>query len=380
LIPSRDGVWDALFASGRDEPGALLEGLWLRLVDEGVALKRATVALRTLHPEIVGLGYVWELGKPIQRNQHAHGEFNLPRFLASPFRVIFDGGGPLRTRLVGDEPQKFPVLDELRARGMTDYLALPLTFSSGQIHALTVASDRPGGFTDAEVALFHDLSPALAACIEARETRRVAGMLLDTYVGARAGAEVLEGRIRRGDVDMLDAVVLSCDLRGFTRLTTELPPTEVVGLLNDYFERVCAPIVAGGGEVMKFIGVGLLATFPVELAGAARACQAALEAARAGLASVDGKRFGNRGVELRMGVALHLGEVAFGNIGAPNRLDFTVIGQAVNLASRLAGLCARLEHSLLVSAAFAARSPAGARSLGVHSVRGLDEPQEVFTY
>jgi adenylate cyclase len=274
----------------------------------------------------------------------------------------------------------FPVLTELRARGMTDYLGLPLVFTTGQTHAVTFASDAPGGFTEGNLAFLHELAPALAVAVEARETRRVARTLLETYVGNRAGAQVLEGRIRRGDVDMIEAVVLSCDLRGFTALNLELDPPDVVALLNDYFERVCAPIEAAGGEVVKFIGDGLLSTFPIDLHGPARACGLALEAARAGLAALAGHRFGRREFTLRMGVALHLGQVAFGNVGSPTRLDFTVIGQTVNLAARLAGMCARLERPLLVSQAFAAHLPEGAESLGVHQLRGLPEPQEIYTY
>ncbi len=376
----RDTIWNALFATPHAEVGDLLTALWLRLGAEGVPVKRATVALRTLHPEIVGLGYVWEAGQPMQRNEHAHGEFSLTRFLQSPFRVIFEGGGPLRARLEGHAPLPFPVLDELRARGMTDYVALPLVFSTGQIHAVTLATDRAGGFLDDEVRLFGELACALAVAVEARETRRVARTLLDAYVGARAGTEILDGRIQRGDVEMIDAVVLCCDLRGFTPLSLELAPTEVVALLNEYFELVCAPIAEAGGEVVKFIGDGLLCTFPIELQGAQRGCVAALGAARAGLAALRSAKVGAPGRELRMGVALHLGEVAFGNLGSRTRLDFTVIGPSVNLVSRLAGLCSRLDQELLVSAAFAATLPFGARSLGVHAMRGMVEPPEVFTY
>jgi adenylate cyclase len=376
----RDTLWQTLFLAPEADLGDLLETLWTRLRAAGLPIERSTVALRTLHPEIVGLGYVWQSGQPFQRNQHVHGEFALTRFLQSPFRRIFDGEGPLRARLEGTAPLPFPVLDELRARGMTDYLGLPLTFTTGQVHAVTFATGEPGGFSDDQVAFFHELAPALAVAVEARETRRVARTLLDTYVGSRAGAKVLEGRIRRGDVDMIDAVVLSCDLRGFTALNLELSPPDVVLLLNEYFERVCAPIEKAGGEVVKFMGDGLLSTLPIDAWGSARACALALDAARAGLAALAGHRFSPGGRTLRMGVALHLGQIAFGNLGSPTRLDFTVIGQTVNLAARLAGLCSRLDRPLLVSRAFARQLPDEAESLGVHQIRGLPDPEEVFTY
>jgi adenylate cyclase len=376
----RDTLFQTLFLAPESDVGDLLELLWTRLRAAGVPIERSTVALRTLHPQIVGLGYVWQAGQPIQRNQHAYGELSLPRFLNSPFRIIFDGDGPLRARLEGTAPLAFPVLDDLRARGMTDYLALPLTFTTGQIHAITFATGQPGGFSDEQVAFLHELAPALAVAVEARETRRVARTLLETYVGPRAGTAVLEGKIRRGDVEMIEAVVLFCDLRGFTALNLEMSPPDVVSLLNEYFERVCAPIEHAGGEVVKFMGDGLLSTLPIEVWGITRACELALDAARAGLAALAGHRFGRDGRTLRMGVALHLGQIAFGNLGSPTRLDFTVIGQTVNLASRLAGLCSRLDRPLLVSRGFAQQLPAGAESLGVYQIRGLPEPEEVFTY
>jgi adenylate cyclase len=376
----RDRVWQALFAAPPADTGDLIERLWSAVVEEGVGLRRATVALRTLHPEIVGLGFVWERGQPMQRNQHPHGELSLDRFRQSPLRAVFAGEGPIRVRLDPGAALPFPVLEDLRARGMTDYLALPLKLTSGQVHALTLACDRPGGFSDDEVRLFEELAAPLATCIEARETRRVARTLLDTYVGTHGGNQVLDGHIQRGDVELIDAVVLSCDLRGFTPLSIELPPREVVALLNEYFDRVCAPIHYAGGEVVKFIGDGILAAFAIHDGAVRPACETALAAARAGLAALHGQPVGARAIPLRMGVALHFGQVAFGNVGSRTRLDFTVIGQAVNLASRLAGLCARLERELLVSAQFAAQLPDGARSLGVHQVRGLPHPVEVFTY
>ena len=375
----RDLLWTALFAAPHADAGELLEHLWVTLAAAGVPVRRATVALRTLHPEIVGLGYVWEAGQKLERNEHPHGELALPRFRESPFRHLFDGGAPLRVRLEGDGPLPFPVLHELRARGFTDYMALPLAFASGQVHALAVASDRPGGFSDEHALVLRELAPALAAALEARETRRVARTLLATYLGSRAGDEVLDGNIRRGDVEMIDAIVLSCDLRRFTSLSLAMKPAEIVALLNDYFDRVCTPIVDAGGEVLKFMGDGILSILPIRGEDAPAACATALGAARAAVHDVEERPFaGDRA--LRMGLALHLGPVAFGNVGSRRRLDFTVIGPTVNLASRLAGMCARFERALLVSSAFAALAPDGARSLGVHQIRGLPDAQEVFTY
>lgn len=260
----RDLVWRALFGTPHADPRAMLEALWSELAASGVAIRRANVALRTLHPQLVGLGYVWQSGH-MTVNEHVHGEFSLARFLHSPLRALFEGGGPLRYRLDGDQPLPFPVLDELRARGFTDYLGRALRFSDGECHGFTVATDAAAGFSDEECAVIDELTPMLALALEVHETRRVARTLLDVYVGARAGTKVLEGRIRRGDIQLIDAVLLCCDLRGFSALSFEVGPEKTVATLNAYFDRVCTPIVAAGGEVLKFIGDGLLAAFPSTL-------------------------------------------------------------------------------------------------------------------
>jgi len=363
---------------------ALLEQMWQRVLAVGVPLSRALVALRTIHPELVGLGYLWRADRGVTCDEHPHGELQQPRYLHSPLRAIFDGGAPLHVALAGDEPLPYPVLDEMRAAGLTDYLALPLPFSDGRAQALTLATARPCGFTPAEVMALTELAAALALVMEVRETRRVAVTLLDTYVGPRAGAKILDGWIRRGDLALIDAVLLFGDLRGFTPLTVELPPADVVALLNDYFDAVCAPVRDAGGEILKFIGDGVLATFaidgPERVAGACAAALDSVERALAALQALRPRVVAGREVTLRMGVALHVGQVAFGNVGLASRLDFTVIGRAVNVAGRLAELCARLDRPLLVSSAFARHMPEGAEHVGTHEVRGLPIAEDVFTY
>jgi adenylate cyclase len=380
----RDSILRALVGMPEADAGTMLEAFFVALTDSGVPSRRAMVALRTLHPQIAGMGYVWERGRKLSCNEHPHGEFALPRFLNSPLREIFEGRGPLRQRLEGDQPLPFPVLHELRARGLTDYLALPLPFTDGQRHAFTTATDRAGGFDDADVALLEQLAPMLAVALETREIRRVARMLLDTYVGERAGRKILDGRISRGEVELIDAVIMSCDLRGFTALSVDAGPEATVATLNAYFDCVCAPIAESGGEILKFIGDGLLAAFPIDNPALLEpTCQIALAAARRAVVGVEQIRdvkLPAHHLPLKAGAALHVGQVAFGNIGSRARLDFTVIGPAVNLASRLAGMCSRLGHDILVSSAFARLVPEGARSLGTHRLRGLPQPEEILTY
>jgi adenylate cyclase len=380
----RELAWQALFGGDEEELGPRLESLWPEVGRAGIPVARATVALRTLHPQIFGLGYVWNAGERLECNQHPHGELELPRFRDSPLRVLFGGGGPLHERLDGDRPLPFPVLEELRARGLTDYLGFSLRFSTGQCQALTLATDAAAGFSAADVAALGELAEVAAPALELYETHRVAHTLLTTYVGARAGQKIIDGRIRRGSLELIDAVLLSCDLRGFTALSADVGPEPTVAALNAYFDCVCDPIVRAGGEVLKFIGDGLLAAFPVQQpADIPRICHNALGAARRALVDlcgVDVEILPRRHLPLRAGVALHVGEVAFGNIGSRERLDFTVIGPAVNLASRLAGLCAHLHRELLVSSRFAAFVPEGAASLGTIMVHGLTQPEEIFTY
>jgi adenylate cyclase len=205
---------------------------------------------------------------------------------------------------------------------------------------------------------------------------------MNTYVGERSGAHVLAGQIQRGSGEDLNAVIWFCDLRGFTRLADRLPRSDLIKLLNDYFEIMCNAVRAEGGEVLKFVGDGMLAIFEMKDAveAAARA-EAALRAARA---AIDATRSHNAArrvagqTEIKFGIALHLGEVSYGNIGAPDRLDFTVIGPAVNHANRLEKLAGELGRPLLASASFAGAAPAGLQSLGLHRLRGVAEPQEVF--
>jgi adenylate cyclase len=211
----------------------------------------------------------------------------------------------------------------------------------------------------------------------------MAGMLLEVYLGRNAGRRVLEGRVKRGDVDSIAAALWYCDLRGFTEMSEELPPDEVVLLLNEYFDCMSGPVHRHGGEVLKFIGDAILAIFPIQDdLDRDRACLTALKAAQealADLAALNARRRGEKRPPLEVGIALHAGTVMYGNVGAADRLDFTVTGPAVNLVSRIETLCRDLGYPLLASARFA--SPCGSvlRSIGMHRMRGLSAPVEIFT-
>jgi adenylate cyclase len=223
----------------------------------------------------------------------------------------------------------------------------------------------------------------LSLVLDIKETSRMAGMLLEVYLGRNAGRRVLEGRVKRGDVDSIAAALWYCDLRGFTEISEALSPPDVVHLLNDYFDTMSSPVHRHGGEVLKFIGDGILAIFPIkDDLDRDRACVTALRAAQESLQALKGlneRRRTESKQPLEVGIALHIGSVMYGNVGAADRLDFTVTGPAVNLVSRIESLCRDLGYPLLTSARFASPCGSTLQSIGLHRLRGVAAPQEIFT-
>jgi adenylate cyclase len=358
----------------------LLEQLGQRLIGEGVPLFRATFNLLTLHPQLRAVSLIWRRDRAgVETLRVEHGVELTDRYLNSPIRILFEGAAAVRQRLdIPGAPLPFPIYEELRQEGATDYVAMPLVFSDGRSHGSTWATDRPGGFTSEHLALIYDLLPLVVLILEARLTRRIARNLLETYVGLRSGERILNGEIRRGTGETLEAAIWYCDLRGFTAMSETLPGAELIATLNAYFERMAGPVETEGGEVLKFMGDGMLAVFPVDQADAHCRAFAAAEGAIAGMAALNRERETAGLPSLGFGIALHAGEVVYGNIGAPNRLDFTVIGPAVNQAVRIEALCRELGRPLLVSAAFRASCPLDLVSLGRFGLRGVREPAEVF--
>jgi adenylate cyclase len=355
-----------------------------RVVEAGIPLWRAFCGIRTLHPQIAATAYVWRRGQgTAERRTALHGIEKTPAFTQSPLAEVTRTGRTMRRRLDPGVALDFEVLETFRADGGTDYVAMPMVFSSGEINSISWLTDRAGGFTDAEIAGLAEVAEMLTVLVETQTHRRITGALLDTYVGHRTGQRVLSGAVKRGDGETIRAVIWFCDLRGFTSLSDTLPRELLLDLLNEYFEIMVKSVAAEGGEVLKFIGDGMLAIFELrEGDQVASRCAAALSAARAAQAAVAARnpdRIAAGLAEIRYGLALHLGEVTYGNIGAPNRLDFTVIGPAVNHATRIEKLAGKLDRRVVTSASFAAAAEAPLVSLGTHSLVGVVEPQEVFT-
>ena len=356
-----------------------------KLMAQGIPLFRVSMGLQSMHPEVFARNVRWVRGQiEVDEIDRSYDVRSGPEYENSPVKPIHEGAGGIRRRLEGTAPLiDFPLLHELKAAGATDYVIMPLARTVGMPDYVSWTTDRRGGFTTPQLTLLYDLLPLVALRVELATSYDATGTLLDTYLGRAAARRVLEGRVRRGEVEGLRAAVLYSDLRGFTALADRLPPAQVIDLLDDYMELVGRPIYDNGGEILKFIGDGILAIFSAT-ESAADACSRALNAAREAHQAV--KRIAN-GREaageppLAIGIGLHFGDVQFGNIGARDRLDFTVIGRVVNEVSRVEDLCKELAYPGLASAAFVAHLPPDApqlTSLGHHHLRGVTQPQEIF--
>lgn len=372
-----------LLVEGRQLEGnaVLFDELCWRLVGAGVDLARATLHIGTLHPQLLGFGVRWRREpNRIERIKVHHSVRESEDFLNSPIRRVILDGARERFR-PGDEAwERIPLLRQLRAEGMTDYLAVPLALRRHH-QAATWATDAPGGFTDEQIEIICSIVPALATVMEVRALAKMSELLLETYLGRFVGPRILDGQIHRGVGERMRAVILSSDLRGFTRLSDKLPGEDVIELLDDYFQCIVEPVHAGGGDVLKFVGDGLLAIFPCIDGDTPDAAAAAMRAAQTGLERIarwNDNAAAERRPVVHIGMGLHLGDVIYGNVGAPDRLDFTAIGPAVNLASRLEGLTKRLGRPLLCSRDFARAYPGKLVSLGFQPVRGRAQPEEIF--
>ena len=360
----------------------VLDELCKRLLDTGVPVWRAAVFVNTLHPDFMGRAFFWRPDTGVKVAEARHEFLQSEEYLKSPVVAVYALMKPLRRRLAdSDCPDDFAVLKELRAEGATDYVAFPLPFSDGSVHVATWTTQQPGGFTTKQFADLESIVAPLTRVAEIRALRRTATNLLNTYVGRQAGERILAGEIQRGHVEAIRAAIWLSDMRGFTALSERLPPQELVDLLNRYFDCQVPPILEHGGDVLKFIGDGLLAIFPFNGDDAGEVCRRALACARKARALIDALDApkGATGDEpIRFGLALHIGQVMYGNIGGGNRLDFTCVGPAVNLAARLEKTAPMLGQTIVASTEFAACVPEEFKRLGECTVEGFAAPQAVF--
>ena len=356
------------------------------LKTNGFPILRVRVLIQTLHPQLFALAYTWQNGVDgIDEFQATHAGLQTTEYQASPFATIMRGEGGIRRRLEGPNVRlDYPILQDLKADGATDYVAVPLRFTDGQTNILVLVSDQPGGFSTQQLGQLYEILANLSRLLEAHAQRLSSLTLLQTYLGRSAGKRVLDGLIKRGDGEEMQAVIWMSDLRSSTKLAETLSRSDYLEALNQYFDSVAGAVIENGGEVLKFIGDAVLAIFPIDddTTNALPACERAIDAARTAQERMDAcnlERTDSHLPTLAFGTALHIGALTYGNIGTPRRLDFTVIGSAVNEASRIEGLCKQLGHTVLISDTFAAKTGADLQSVGTHELRGVSEPQELFT-
>jgi adenylate cyclase len=355
-----------------------------RLLAAGFPLLRTTLHSGTLHPQFLGVAFAWwrDTGQTVL-TLVAHEVLDAVLYEHNPVRRVIEGGETIRRRLdVADNELDLPILHELKAKGGTDYIALPIASAHGRDYAITYTTDRVGGFSPREIDELTRLSGRLQGVCDSYRQRALTRNLLNAYLGSNAGPKVLAGQIRRGTGEELTVVLWSSDLRGFTERSDRLAGERMIAILNALFDAQATAIHNHGGEILKFIGDGLLAIFPIDdVAQAGAATENAMAAAREALDAVrlltdDQNMVGEP--PLKIVVALHVGTVIYGNVGSADRLDFTVIGPAVNLVSRVESVAKALDQPIVVSDDFAHAYHRPLRSLGCHALRGLAAPRELF--
>ena len=370
---------------------AALTGFCDRAVHFGLPIARAIVLADTLHPIYEGRAFRWNRDKDTTvLTEYGRSDEDLGRWQRSPFfRLEQTGETLLRRRLTAESREEFSIFPELIDAGITDYVAMVNRFATeaiiGDMDGIysSWATDAPTGFNDADIAALCRLAPLLALTVKSASLARIAETIVETYLGRDAGRRVLEGRIARGITDQIQAVLWSSDLRSYTRISDTADPGEIIPLLNEYSGAIISTIYDQGGDVLKLIGDGVLAIFTVE--DRTRACESALAAAIAARRSVTEVNRSRAAANLPttdMYLGLHIGEVFYGNIGSEDRLDFTVIGPAVNEVSRIATLCRSVDQPLLISSDFAAALGESRNllvSVGRYALRGVGRPQDLYT-
>ena len=370
----------------------------------GIPVERISAFVRSLHPHVAGRRFTWDPKlEDATVADLAWGGLTGNAIKASPLPRVYESGLEYRVNLEGKEPLEYPALEDVRKAGMTEYLALPFKFIGDATNAVTFSTNVPGGFTEEQREAIRWIVRPLARIAETLALMRTAVNLLDTYVGRNAGERILSGKIQLGDTERIRCVIWFSDLRGFTSMSGDKTPAETIAVLNELFECQVPAIEAHGGEVLKFIGDGMLAIFAIaeksnpgqstapshasparadtlemNEATAANAAAAASVDAFLALDKLNAVRRERGAAPLKFGLSLHVGEVAYGNIGGSNRLDFTAIGSAVNLASRIEGMTSKLGKNVLLSEPLARLLTRPTRSLGNFELKGIAEPQAVY--
>ncbi len=365
--------WVLREASTLKTPDELTLALADRLQEHGIAISRLSVLIWSLHPQIAARNMIWKKGEPgLTTYAPSYEIHDHPGYVNSPLRHVSNGLGGVRQRLdVANFKASFPIMQDLRDQGATDYVAMPLPFSDGRINVLTLTSDAPDGFSTADLGTIFECVFVISRFYEVFSQRETAQTLLETYVGKRTGARVLGGEIRRGDGDEIDAAIMFCDLRNSSLLEEQLGRRDYIALLNRFFDSVSEVIQSQGGEVLKFIGDAVLAVFP-EGHDATTASTHALEASKQIVAALE-QINADSPHRVDCAIGLDFGRVTYGNVGSKERLDFTVIGQAANIAARLSDH-GKINNDRIVMTAAIAQCCNGLRPMGAVSLHNVSTP------
>ncbi|MEM7254438.1 MAG: adenylate/guanylate cyclase domain-containing protein [Pseudomonadota bacterium] len=362
-----------------------------RLVEIGVSLMRGHLAMGSLHPMVASTDMTWWKDGTVSRSTHGYTEAMNEQWMRSPLRMALENQLPeFRVTLGGNaEWEQYPVLVELAEVGATDYLIRLFSFTdperavfSNDGAMISWTSNRPGGFSEADLECLEFAGQRIAVLAKIAKREQTLVGLVSAYLGSEAGRRVLNGQIRRGDLETIPAVIWYSDLRESTALAERLSPEAFVATLNDYFESTAGAVLDHGGEVLRFIGDAVLAIFPVSgVEGAerwARVALASAESAKARLVTMNQRRAQAGQPELGFGLGLHLGDVQFGNIGVAERVEFSVVGPAANKVCRIEGLTKALDETILVSREFSSLLPVDWRDLGAHQLQGIGTPERLF--
>ncbi len=360
-------------------PNITLTELASLLRQAGVPLDRAATIVGVLHAEMRAVARIWERGQPAR-------DFAFPNtgesgdYWNSPAKTAHETGDWVILWLPETPDDAYDIIPQLKADGYTHFICAPVFLANEMANAFTFATRSPDGFSDDDILILRSVFPAIAACQEILVMHRILKEVVRMYVGNEPHKRILAGDVRRGEVSRIESAILFVDMRGFTRLTSSMDAEDVTALINDYYDCVVPHVEEAGGEVLKFIGDGVLAIFRAASSSGQRACASAIDTSEKILAAVDGRN-GRAETEcpFDVGIGLHYGQAAYGNVGSGARLDYTVIGRDVNLASRISGLCGNLNIPLLISSETKSRiSDRTFRSIGRYELKGIDRPVEIF--
>ena len=380
-------IADAWRAASPDE---LVDQFCRCLRNIGIPLARMTVIMPTLHPQVFATVFVWREDGGVKMIFEPHDILQQPKFKDSPFALILRGAGGVRRRIEREDVKvDFPVVRDLQAEGATDYVAMPFRFSDGQLNVMSMTSFAAGGFSTSDLGQIHEALPMLSRLLEVHALRRTAVTLLQTYLGRHTGERVLDGQVRHGDGEHIHSVVWFSDLRSSTALSKSMPQDAYLLYVNRYFDCMAGAVMEKGGELLRFIGDAVLAIFPIagpssknwgSATGSPEACRRAIAAAKlAGERVAASNEAHPDSPPIRYGIGLHLGDVTYGNIGIPERLEFTVIGAAANEAARVESMTKTLDRQVVLSASFADTYPGKLLPLGKYALKDVDGEQELFT-